>query len=99
MSGQIDLRNQRLITGMDRSSERLLVTDFQGVNGQEVDAVSTCARYPSRILQARIERLRVGRLTQIESSSADLNGNSDDFVLGDDVAGEQCADNGGGPDE
>src|ERR1700757_2457959 len=91
MGGQIDLRNQRLIAVMDRISDRLLITTFQGVNGQEVDPVSTCARHPCRILQARIERVRVDRLTQVQSLSADVNGNRDDFVLGRDVAGEQRA--------
>jgi len=99
MSGQIDLRDQRLVAGVDRLSERCLIAPEFIVGGQQADPGATGANCPRRILQACIEGSRIRRLTQIESLWTDADRISDHFVLGDDVAGEKRARNGSAANE
>src|SRR5215831_19249293 len=82
MGGQIDLRNQRLVAGVDRSSERVLIALELIIGREQANPGAPRANYPRRIFQAHIERPRIGRLTQIESLRTYLQRISDDFVLG-----------------
>src|SRR5215471_13555912 len=88
MSGQIDLRNQRLVAGVDRIPERALIALELIIGREQADPGATRANYPRRILEARVEGLRIRRLTQIESLRGDAHRISDDLVLGGDAAGE-----------
>src|SRR5215469_11585568 len=81
MGGEIDLRNQRLVAGMDSFSERVLIALELIVGREQADAGATRANYPRRILQAHIEPPRIGRLAQIESLLTDGHRISDDLVL------------------
>src|SRR5580700_8497007 len=82
MTPEIDVRHHWAAGGADRTSERLLVAPFEIVDRRQVGPGAARAYHPRRVLQARVERLRVGRLTQIEAAGADLSGNGDDMVFG-----------------
>ena len=70
MVGKIDLGEPR---HSSRPPQRLLVATLRIVGRHQVDPVAVRASHPRRVLETRIKGLRVGRLTQIESLSADVN--------------------------
>ena len=88
MSGQIDLLHQRLVAGVDRISERVLIALELVVGREQADPGATRANYPRRILQARIESLRIRRSTQVEPLRTNLHRISNDLVFSADVGGE-----------
>src|SRR5881275_542902 len=96
MRFKIDLREPRHIGGPDRISERLLIATFWIGGGRQVNPVAICAGHPRSTLKARIELVRAGRLTEIKSPGADVNGNNDLMILSRNTAGEERARNCGG---
>src|SRR4029077_21257988 len=77
MRHKIDLREQRQVGGPDRISERLLIATFWIEGGRQVDPVAIRAGHPRSTLKAPIELVCSGRLTEIESPCAHVNGNND----------------------
>ena len=100
VSGQIDLRNLRLVAGVDRLSERSLIAPEFIVGWHQANPGATRANYPRRILQTRIEGLRIRRLTAGAAHGrctrpavlAAFGGESADFLAA--LAG-RCIRNGG----
>jgi hypothetical protein len=75
------------------------VATLRVVGGHQVDPIAVRASHPRSMLDARIEGLRVGRLTQIKSLSADVNDNNDLVVASCNITANECAGNGGGAKE
>src|SRR5437763_15085318 len=96
MRFKIDLREQRHIGGPDCICERLLIATFRIGGGRQVNPVAVCAGHPRSTLKASIELMRSGRLSEIESLSAHVNGNRDLMILSRNTAGEERARNCGG---
>src|SRR6516165_3587954 len=88
MSGEIDLRNQRLVAGVDRISERVLIALELIIDREQADPGPPRANCPRRILQAPIEGLRISWSTQVESLRTNLHRFSNDLLLRADVGGE-----------
>jgi hypothetical protein len=91
MRFSIDLREQRHIGGPDRICERLLKTPFWSRVGLESNPVAMRADDPRSPLEARIELVRSGRLREIESLCAHVNGNSDAAIPCRSIANEERA--------
>ena len=99
MRFKIDLREQRHIGGPDCICERLLIATFWIGGGRQVDPVPMRAGHPRSMAKARIELVRSGRLSEIESLSAHVNGNNDLMILSRNTAGEERARNCGGAED
>jgi hypothetical protein len=96
MRCKIDLSDQRHIGGPNCICERLLIAALWIGGRRQADPVATRAGQIRSILKAHIELVRSGRLTEIESPGAHMNGNSDLMIPGRNVAGEKRARHCGG---
>ena len=88
MRFKIDLREPRHIGGPDRISERLLIATFWIGRRLQADPVAMRADHPRSLLKARIELVRAGRLPEIESLCAHVNGNNDVMIVSRNIAGQ-----------
>src|ERR1700733_6866870 len=93
---EIDLREQRLLSWTDRITERLLSTALWVGDGLQGNPHVRLADLPRGILQALVELVRSGRLTEVEPSGAYLNGDSELRTRSRNIAGEERARDCGG---